>query len=69
MELQSSLLCPQDSATDPYRQQDESSPHTYNLFLLIPILISSHLRYASSGLFPSDFPAKILYASLISPLL
>jgi len=44
------------------------STQSHSIFL-ISILISSHLHLdLPSGLFPSSFPTKILYAFLISPM-
>jgi len=38
-------------------------------FLRSSLILSSHLRLGlTSGLFPSDFPTKILYSFLISPV-
>jgi len=69
MEPKGSLLCSQEPVTGPYLQQDESSPHPYIVFPTSILILSSHLHpYLSSGLFPSVFLTKIVYAFLISPI-
>jgi hypothetical protein len=53
----------------PYTEPDVSSPHNSTHFPKNHSNISTHLRQGlASGLFPSDFTAKILYAFLISPM-
>jgi len=61
MEPEGSLPCSQGSATDPYPQPDESSPHLptpfpYNLFYYLPI-------YDCVSSF--QIPPKILYPFLM----
>jgi len=58
-----SLPCLQAPTNGPYSELDESSPD-------IPILILSPHVYLGllSGLFPSGFLIKILYAFLIIPM-
>jgi hypothetical protein len=56
----------QESATLPYREPDEWSPHSQPISGRPLIIISCYLRVGPpSGLSPSGFPAKTLY-SLIS---
>jgi hypothetical protein len=60
MEAEVSLPCSQQPATDHYPEPDESNPHPATPFPYDP------LKYhPPSGLFPSEFPAKILYAFLV----
>jgi len=70
MKLERSLPHSHVSATCPYPETDRSStspPHpTYRRYILI---LSSNLRLGlPSGLFPSGFPTKSLYKSLLSPI-
>jgi hypothetical protein len=61
MDSESSEWCWQESATGPYPEPAESSPHPHTV-------ISSHLRLCLPNyFFPSDFPTKILYKFLIFP--
>jgi len=60
-----SVLCSQKSATGTYSDPDESSPHLHILYKIRFHII--HLRLGlPSGLFPSSFPTKIMYALFIS---
>ena len=70
MEPEGSLPHSQASATCPCPGPAQSSPHTH-----IPppgrsiLILSTHLRLGlPSGLFPSGFPTKTLYAPLSSPI-
>jgi hypothetical protein len=66
MEPESSLQCSQEPATNPYPEPDESSPHLPHRIFLRSITIFSHRRLGiPSGVFPSGFPTKILYAFLM----
>jgi hypothetical protein len=69
MEPEESLLCLQEPPTGPCSVPDESSPYHPHLISQRSILISSsHLRLGlPSGLFPSGFLTKLLYAALFSP--
>ena len=70
MEPEGSLPHSQASATCPYPVPAQSSPHTPHPTSWRSILIlSTHLRLGlPSGLFPSSFPTKTLYAPLSSPI-
>jgi hypothetical protein len=63
MEIERSLLFPQETAIGPYPETNKSDPHPPILFTYVSILIlSSLLRLGlSSSLFPSDPPTRILY--------
>jgi hypothetical protein len=53
-------LFPQEPATGPYLQPDESNPHPYTNSLKINFNITSHLLLGlPSYVLPSDFPTKI----------
>jgi hypothetical protein len=67
MEPEGSLSHSQEFTTSLYPKPDESSPHRQLYFPNIHFNII-HLGLPS-GLFPSGFPIKILYAFLISPCL
>jgi hypothetical protein len=68
-EPEGSTLCSQEPSTSPYYEPYQSNSHHTILRLLRSILIlSTHLRFGlPSGLFPSGFPANILYA-FFSPI-
>jgi hypothetical protein len=59
------LPCSQDPATCPYPERHEISPRPMSLFYLqiVPCYLLAGLP---SGLFPSDFPIKILHELLKS---
>ena len=70
MEPKGSLPHSQASATCPNPGPAQSSPHNPHPTSCRSILIlSTHLRLGlPSGLFPSSFPTKTLYAPLSSPI-
>ena len=70
MEPEGSLPHSQASAICPYPGPAQSSPHTHIPTSWKSILIlSTHPRLGlPSGLFPSDFPTKNLYAPHSSPI-
>jgi hypothetical protein len=58
----------QESATGSYPDPDESSLHIYILLIVIHVLFNINLPptpRSPSGLFPSGFSTKIMYAFLI----
>ena len=66
MEPEGSLPRLQVPATCPYPEPDQSSPWPYPTPWRSILIFSFHLRLGPpSGLFPSDFPTKILYTRLI----
>ena len=68
MEPEGSLLHSQEPATCPYPEPDRSipRPHPISWFILI---LSFYLPLGlPSGLLPSGFPIKILFAPLLSPV-
>jgi hypothetical protein len=68
MEPERSLPHSQEPATCPYPEPDlSSSGHPIPLLLRSILILSSHLSHGLlSRLFPSDLPAKTLYAPLVS---
>ena len=69
MEPEGSSPLSQEQATCPFPEPDQSSLCPPSHFPKIILVISSHLHVGlPSGLFPSDFPTKALYAPLISPI-
>jgi hypothetical protein len=67
METEGSLPCSQKPSTGPYPEPDESSPYRPSYFCQIHFNIILQRLGLPSGLFPSGFPTKILYAFLFSP--
>ena len=69
MEPQSSLPHSQVSATCPSPEPDQSSPLLHSTSWSSILILSPHLSLGlPNGLFPSVFPTKTLYASLLYPL-
>jgi len=67
MEPECSLPCLQEPVTGPYPETCIQSTISYLVSLTSVLLISSHLsRGVPSGVFPSGFCTKTLYAFLIS---
>jgi hypothetical protein len=68
MEPEGSLPCSQEPSTDPYPEPDQ--PSLYNSILPkihFNIILLPMCRFFC-GLFPSEFPVKILYAFRFSPI-
>jgi hypothetical protein len=61
------LPCSQEPTIGLYSEPHESCPHSQNPFK-IDFILSSHLHLGLPSGLPSSFPAKILYALLISPM-
>ena len=69
MEPESTLPHLQFPATCPYHERDQSSPCPQPTSRRFMLILSSHLRLGlPSGLFPSVFPTKTLYAPLLNPI-
>jgi hypothetical protein len=68
MKTEGSLPCSQEPpATGPYSELDASSPQFPPCFHRFNLILSSHLHLGlPSGLFPSDFPTKILHRYMVS---
>ena len=65
MEPEGSLPRSKHPATCPYPEPDQSSPCSHLTSKRSIFILSSHLP---SGLFPSRFPTKTLYTSILSPM-
>ena len=69
MKPKCSLPCSQQPATFPYPETDQGSPRPPILILMIHLILPIYLCLGlQSGLFPSDFPTKVLQAPLLSPI-
>jgi hypothetical protein len=69
MEPEGLLPCSQEPDTGNCPDPEGSSPHSKPILLRLILVLSSHLRVdLPSGLVPSDFPTRILYEFLISPM-
>jgi hypothetical protein len=69
MEPEGLLPHPQEPATGLYPEPHRSSPTIPSYLLRSILILSTHLRLGLlSGLFPSDFPANILYKFLFAPI-
>jgi len=68
MEPEGSLLSSLDPTTCPYPEPHQFSPAHHPTSRSSILILSLHLRHSlSSGLFPSVFPIKTLYAPLSLP--
>ena len=69
MAPEGSLSHSQQPTTCPYPEPDQSNLRPPRNFSKIHLNIPSHLRLGlPSGLLPSGFPTKALYALLLSPI-
>ena len=69
MEAGGSLLHKQVPAPCPYSETDQSSPCPNPTSWISILILSYHICLGlPSGLFPSGFPTKTLYAPLLSPI-
>jgi len=69
METGDSFSHSQTPAISSYHKPDQSSPCPHPISWIFNFIISSHPSLGlPSGLFPSGFPNKILYAPLLSPI-
>jgi len=69
MEPEGSLPHSQEPATCSFSEPDQSSPCLHPTSWIFILILSSHLYQGlPSGLFPSGFPTKTMYAPLLSPI-
>ena len=69
MEPESSLPPSQQPATCHYTESGRSSPYSHPTSRIFVLILSSHLSLGlPSGLIPSGFPSRMLYAPLQSPI-
>jgi hypothetical protein len=70
MEPEGSLPCLQQPAKGPYPEPDESNPQPPNLFAKDPFEYypPTFPPRLPSGLFPSGYPTKTLYAFRLAPM-
>ena len=69
MEPEGSLLHSQEPATCPYPEPQPTRPCPHPTYLRYILILSSLLCLGlPSGLLPSGFPTKTLYAPLLSPI-
>ena len=66
MEPEGSLPLTQALATFTYSEADQSSPYPHPTSWKFILILSFHLLLGPSGVLPSVFPTKTLYARLLS---
>jgi hypothetical protein len=68
VKLEDSLLCPQEPATDRYRETYKSSSHPHPVSLRSILILSSHLRLGlTRDLLSLGFPMKFVHAFSVCP--